>query len=113
MPCVLAEINPDYTIHQLRRKIREIRTEIDDLGGPVTGIPELVDSANLVRSNEYLAKVGQRQAALISAYERYSHELEVLLSSVFEIQNDLKDILKEQSSMLSPKKAGEKEGAPE
>ena len=32
---------------------------------------------------------------------KYSESLEELLSSVFEIQTDLKDILKEQSSLIS------------
>jgi hypothetical protein len=37
---------------------------------------------------------------LISAYEIYSESLEELLLSIFEIQKDLKEILKEQSSMI-------------
>jgi hypothetical protein len=59
------------------------------------------DSTNLLRSNEYLLKANDKKTELLSAYGQYSESLEVLLSLVFEIQMDLKEILKEQSSMIS------------
>jgi DNA repair ATPase RecN len=92
------------SIYDLRKKIQETQAELNHLGTPVSEIPEMVDSANLIRSNEYLQKTNSKQNELLSTYEKYSGALEELLSTVFEIQNDLKDIVREQSSLLSKPK---------
>lgn len=88
-------------IYDLRNKIQQVQMDLDKLGEPESEISELITSANLLRSNEYLLKINEKKSDLLSLYVQYSDTLEVLLSSVFEIQNDLKDILKEQSSMIS------------
>jgi len=88
-------------IYDLRNKIQQVQMDLDKLGEPESEISELITSANLLRSNEYLLKINEKKSDLLSLYVQYSDALEVLLSSVFEIQNDLKDILKEQSSMIS------------
>jgi hypothetical protein len=67
-------------------------------------MPELITSANLLRSNEYLSKVTKKQSELLSAYDQYSKALEDMIAVVFDIQNDLKNILKEQSHLISVKK---------
>ena len=74
---------------------------MNQLGEPVSEIPELITSANLLRSNEHLSKANEKKTELLSAYAQYSNALEKLLSTVFDIQNDLKEILKQQSSMIS------------
>lgn len=74
---------------------------LDQLGEPVTDLPEMIESSNLLRSNEYLSKANDKKSELLVAYQQYSTALEELLSSVFDIQKDLKDILKEQSSLIS------------
>ena len=91
-------------IYSLRKKIQDVQSEIYALG-PVTDLPELIASANLLRSNEYLSKLNEKKSELISLYEQYASALESLLSTVFEIQNELKDVLKEQSSLISTKKS--------
>ena len=80
---------------------------LDQLGEPAIDLPEMIESSNLLRSNEYLSKANEKKSELLVAYQQYSTALEELLSSVFDIQKDLKDILKEQSSLIpdSPKKA--------
>ena len=45
-------------------------------------------------------KSDHKKTDLISVYSKYSKSMEALLSSVFEIQNELKDILKKQSSLI-------------
>ena len=60
----------------------------------------MVESANLLRSNEYLSKASEKKSVLIDAYGQYSTALEELLKTVFDIQKDLKDILKEQSTLI-------------
>ncbi len=87
-------------IYDLRKKIQQIQADLNQLGNPVSEIPELITSANLLRSNEYLSKANEKKTELLSTYEQYSVALEKLLSTVFDIQNDLKDILKQQSSII-------------
>jgi len=98
---VLTKIGSGSLIFDLRKKIQEIRADLNQLGEPVSEIPELITSANLLRSNEYLLKANEKKTELLSAYAQYSNALEKLLSTVFDIQNDLKEILTQQSSMIS------------
>ncbi len=91
-------------MYDLRKKIQHIQADLEQLGEPVSEIPELITSANLLRSNEYLSKANDKKTELLSVYTQYSSALENILSSVFEIQNDLKDILKHQSSIISKSK---------
>jgi len=88
-------------IYDLRKKIQEIQADLDQLGPSPSNIPEINDSTNLLRLNEYLLKTNDKKTELLSAYRQYSESLQVLLSVVFDIQMDLKEILKEQSSMIS------------
>jgi hypothetical protein len=87
-------------IYDLRKEIEFIENELSELGDPVSDIPEMIDSSNLLRTNEYLLKSDQKKTNLISTYAQYSASMETLLSSVFEIQTDLKNILYEQSLMI-------------
>ena len=93
-------------IYDLRKKIQEIQVGLEELGKPIIDMPEMIATANLLRSNEYLLKINEKKTELLDAYEQYSTALEELLSSVFDIQKDLKAILKEQSLLISdsPKK---------
>ncbi len=97
----MTTIGAGGAIYDLRKKIQQIQADLNQLGDPVSEIPELITSANLLRSNEYLSKANEKKTELLSAYEQYFVTLEELLSSVFDIQNDLKEILKKQSSMIS------------
>jgi len=87
-------------IYDLRKKIQKIQADLDQLGPSPSNIPEMNDSTNLLRLNEYLLKANDKKNELLSAYGKYSESLEVLLSLLFDIQMDLKEILKEQSSMI-------------
>ena len=88
-------------IYDLRKKIQEIKYDLNQLDDYPSEIPELITSANLLRSNEFLSKINEKKTELVSVYEEYSEALEAILSSVFEIQKDLKEILKTQSSMIA------------
>ena len=94
-------------LYDLRKKIQGIKTELEQLlVEPTADIPEMIESTNLLRSNEYLSKTNDKKTELLETYEQYSESLEELLESVFDIQKDLKEILKDQSSLIpnSPKK---------
>ncbi len=100
----MAKIGAGEIIYDLRKKIQEIKYDLKQLGEFPSEIPEMITSANLLRSNEFLSKVNEKKTELVSTYEKYSEALEEMLSSVFEIQKDLKEILKTQSSMIADKK---------
>jgi len=100
----LTKIQSGGLIYDLHKKIQQIQADLNQLDQPVSEIPELISSANLIRSNEYLSKTNEKKTELLLAYAAYSTALEKLLSAVFDIQNDLKEILKHQSSMISQTK---------
>lgn len=100
----MTTIGSEELIYDLRKKIQQIQVDLNQLGDPVSEIPELISPANLLRANEYLSKANEKKTELLTIYAQYSTALEKLLSSVFDIQNDLKDILKHQSSMISKTK---------
>jgi len=101
----LSNLGLGEIIDDLRRKICEIKSELTQLGDPIQDLPELITSANLLRSNEYLTKVSEKQSELLSAYEQYSVALENMVNTIFDIQNDLKNLLKEQSKLISDEKS--------
>ena len=97
----MTKLSSGEGIYDLRKKIQQIQTDLNQLGDPVSEMPELITSANLLRSNEYLSKANEKKTELLLAYEQYIVTLEKLFSSVLDIQQDLKEILKEQSSIIS------------
>ena len=101
----LSKLGVGEIIYEFSKKIQDIKSELDELGGPTSDMPELITSANLLRSNEYLAKVSKKQSELLSAYGQYSKTLEDMIAMVFDIQNDLKNILREQSNLISDRKS--------
>ena len=101
----LSKLGVGEIIYEFSKKIQDIKSELDELGDPASDMPELITSANLLRSNEYLAKVSKKQSELLSAYGQYSKTLEDMIAMVFDIQNDLKNILREQSNLISDRKS--------
>jgi len=95
-------------IYELRKKIQTITSELNDLERDSNDIPELIKSTNLLRSNDHLIEVNQKKSELTSAYQQYSKELENMLTTVFDIQKDLKEILKTQTSLISEQKPTKK-----
>ena len=98
---MLSKIGSGELIYDLRKKIQQIQSDLAQLGEPVSEIPELITSANLLRSNEYLSNANEKKTELLSVYAQYADALEKMISTVFDIQNDLKEIVKHQSSMIS------------
>ncbi len=95
-------------IYELRKQIQIKTSELKNLDNSSSDIPELIKSANLLRSNEYLVEVNLKRSELISTYKNYSKELEQMLVTVFGIQQDLKEILKTQTSLISEQKKSKK-----
>ena len=98
----MANIDAGEIIYDLRKKIDDIQLLLTQIGNPVVAdIPEMIESANLRRSNQYLLKSNETKSELIDVYGQYSAALEDLLLAVFDIQKDLGEILKEQSLLIS------------
>ena len=95
-------------IYELRKKIQTITAELNALESGSDDIPELIQSTNLLRSNDHLIEVNQKKSELTSVYQQYSKELENMLATVFDIQKDLKEILKTQTSLISEQKPPKK-----
>lgn len=100
----MSKLGTGKIIYELRKQIQDIQSELDQLGGPISNMPELITSANLLRSNEYFSKITKKQSELLSVYGQYSNALEEMIETIFDIQNDLKDLLKEQSKLISDTK---------
>ena len=97
----MSDLGTGEMIYSIRKKIQDLQSELATLDQSVHDVPELISSANLLRSNEHLSKINEKKTELISYYVQYSEYLENMLSTVFEIQNDLKNILKEQSAIIN------------
>ena len=102
----MSKLGTGKIIYELRKQIQDIQSELDQLGEPLSNMPELITSANLLRSNEYFSKLNKKQSELLSAYNQYSKALEEMVETIFDIQNDLKNLLKEQSKLISDAKPG-------
>jgi len=97
----LTELGAGEVIYDLRKQIQKITDELNSIENDSKDYPELIKSTNILRLNDHLTEVNLKKSGLISAYEQYSIELEQMLATVFEIQKDLKEILKTQSSLIS------------
>lgn len=99
----MTEIGAGEIIYELRKKIQKITSDLNELEKESEEIPELIKSTNILRTNDHLVEVNNKKSELTFAYEQYSKELERLLATVFDIQKDLKEILKTQLSLISEK----------
>ena len=88
----------------MKQKIDHIERELKGIVDSPESMPELIDSSNLLRKNEFLVSTDQKKTELLSLYSTYAKSMELLLTSLFEIQNELKTVLQEQSSLILPSK---------
>ena len=95
-------------IYELRKKIQQINSQLSELNKISSNMPELIESANLLRTNDHLLEINSKNAELVSAYKQYTEELEKMLDTVFAIQKDLKEILITQTSLISEQKPKKK-----
>jgi hypothetical protein len=101
---ILTQVGAGEVIYELRKKIQMLTRELNDLEKNSDDFPELIKSTNLLRSNDHLLEMNHKKSELTAVYSQYSKELEHMLATVFEIQKDLKEILKTQSSLIPENK---------
>lgn len=92
-------------LNGLKLRIQQIQDEISQLGSPESVMPEMINTTNALRLNEYLTKSDEKKTALNAAYGEYTGQLEQIISSLLSIQVDLKDIIKTEASMIGAQKA--------
>lgn len=97
---IMSKIGLGNAMAQMKKQITKIKSELKELGEP-EDIPEMIQSTNLLRINEHLSQSNKKKSELLAAYDEYSSQLEKLVTSVFEIQDELKEILKQQSTLIS------------
>lgn len=97
---VMSKLGIGNVMTQMKQQITQIKSELKELGEP-EDIPEMIQSTNLIRVNEHLSKSNKKKSELLLAYDEYAQQLEKLVTSVFEIQDQLKEIVKDQSALIS------------
>ena len=86
----------------LQEKIQQIQTSLSDENKSETPMPELIESTNLLRSNEFLTKVTQKQNELLSTYEEYVSELKKMIST--DLRAQINSLRKSQKKSTKPKR---------
>ncbi len=96
---------------ELKNQINQIKKDISEINKSFSPMPEMIESTNILRENEFLKKMDGKKTELIDSYEHYSNQIEDILSSVFDIQNELKKIIEIQSQLMKPKKSRKRSSA--
>ena len=104
----MGELGAGRELAELRSRIRALRSEVESMGEDRGDLPGMIDSANLLRKSEHLARSDALKTDLIECYREYAEGLEGLLRSVLEIQSELTGVLHDQSRMI---RAGRRPGA--
>jgi len=91
-------------INDLKNRINQAQSDLAKLEEPNKQIPELINSTNLLRSNEFLTKTNTKKTELLSLYELYFKEIENVLVEIKKIRIELKNSLKSKSKKPSKKR---------
>jgi hypothetical protein len=94
-------------LNELKARIQQIQNEISQLGSPEPVMPEMINTTNALRLNEYLRKSDEKKTALNAAYGDYTRQLEQVVSSLLSIQVDLKDIIKTEASIIDSQESAQ------
>ncbi len=92
------------TIGELKRKIIQTKNELSALSNDQNPIPELINSTNLLRANDFLTKISEKKSELLIAYDQYIKQLESTLTKIIKIQEQLKKSVKKRSQRKTVRK---------
>ncbi len=87
-------------ITEQQKRILVAKEELSEINKKDQPLPEFIDKANLLRSNEYLQRANDQKSKLIISYEEYTKELERIVSSVLQIRGNLNEL----KSKFNPRK---------
>ena len=79
---VLGQSNTIQALNTLKSKINQIKRELSQLEQSNEPMPELINSTNLLRSNETLTKINEKKTELLNAYESYFTDLDSTLKKI-------------------------------
>ncbi len=91
-------------LNELKMRIKKAHEELAQLGEPSKALDEMIGATNTLRLNEYLTKTDAKKTELVSAYSEYTKQLEQIISSLFSIQSELKDLIKTEASLIESDK---------
>ena len=95
-------------IRELQNKIIQLRMDLSEINKDEKPLPEFIDTTNMLRTNEYLQKATSVKSQLLSAYEEYTNELEILISSISKIKGDISSLNSRLKSRKSSRKKSKK-----
>ena len=101
---MLGQLETGKSLDALKLKINQIKRDLSQLEESDQPMPELINSTNLLRTNEILLKTSKKKTELLNAYESYFKDLESVLKK---IQTGL-STLKTGSKRKKPKKTRQK-----
>ena len=78
------------------------------MNGPVSDIPELINSTNILRANEQLTRVDNKKTELLEVYGQYTQILTDAIMTIIRTQNKIAEIRKKQESAVRTKRTGSK-----
>jgi len=81
-------------LSDLKNRINQAQSDLAKLDESNKQIPELINSTNLLRSNEFLTNTNTKKTELLSLYELYFKEIENVLFEIKKIRIELKNSLK-------------------
>ena len=76
-------------IRELQNKIIQIKIELSEINKDEKPLPELINTTNMLRSNERLRKANDTKSKLLTAYQEYTNELENLISTISKIKGNI------------------------
>ena len=91
-------------INDLKNNINQVKNDLAKLEESNKQIPELINSTNLLRFNEFLTKTNTKKTELLSLYELYFKEIENVLVEIKKIRIKLKNSLKPKSKKPNKKR---------
>lgn len=87
-------------LNELKARIQKLHQELADLGEPNSPLEQMISTTNILRQNEYLAKTDAKKTELVATYVDYTKQLEQIIASLFSIQAELKELIKEEASLI-------------
>ena len=79
---MLGQLESGKSLDALKLKINQVKRDLSQLDESNKPMPELINSTNLLRSNEVLTKTNEKKTELLNAYESYFRELEKVVKKI-------------------------------
>ena len=101
---MLGQLETGKSLDALKLKINQIKRDLSQLEESNQPMPELINSTNLLRTNEILLKTSKKKTELLNAYESYFKDLERVLKKIQTGLSTLKTGSKRRTKKTKPKR---------